>query len=175
MKRYAVIVFVMLMICSLSPVRAEEVLLEANTSVALRVVNKISPMLVSDGGTIDFMVDDDVIAEDKIVIPAGARAVGYVSESLVRARMGKPARLVINLDSVKAVDGKKVYLVGKLSKKGEDKTFQTLMLSAVLPPFSLGFLFLRGDDAVFLPGFRFQARIDRDTYINLPDDKKQRL
>ena len=163
-----IILFINLAVCPIS--LAREVLLENGTRVRLKLADKVSTAFNNEGDEVNFTVAEDVKLGDTVLIGEGERAVGLISELYTRGRVGKAGRLTINLEHVKAINGKRVALTGSISRKGEEKIILSGALALLAgPPVSLLFLLMRGTDAQIPEGYQYQARIDRDTILVLDE------
>jgi hypothetical protein len=146
---------------------AREVILENGTRVRLKLVDKISSKLNNEGDEVNFLVTDDIKLVDTVLIKEGTRATGIISELIPRGKIGKAGRLVVNLDSTKAVNGKRISLTGEIRRKGEDKMIFSIVISVFLSPICL---LLRGTDAQLPAGYKYNARVDRDVILDLPEE-----
>ncbi|OGI31684.1 MAG: hypothetical protein A2287_05280 [Candidatus Melainabacteria bacterium RIFOXYA12_FULL_32_12] len=161
-----IIILMNLFVCPFS--FAREVILENGTKVRLKLVDKVSTNLNSEGDEVNFIVMDDVKLADTTLIKEGTRATGFIAELIPRGKAGKAGNLTIYLDSTKAINGKRVPLSGTLTRKGEDKIILTAILSVLaFPPFSLLFLTMTGHDAQLPAGYQTNARVDRDVILSL--------
>ena len=102
----------------------EIVTLIGGTPVSFKLNQNIDSKDLEKGHTVLFMVDDDVIAENQIVIRKGERAEGLVidikrPESKTRFR-DKYQQIQIAVTRVKAVDGQYIWLYDKPFLKHSD-------------------------------------------------------
>lgn len=150
------------------PSKANEILLETGTRIPLRLTSPISSAINTDGDIVIFTVDEDIKVEDITVIKEGAPAYGLVNDTMPAGRLGLPGYISINLDYLKAVNGKKIALTNSYSKKGQDKRF-----SAIFPAFIWPFALLtKGTEANFPKSYKIIARIDRDVFIEINKPEK---
>lgn len=162
--------FMNLLVCPFS--YAEQVILENGTMIPLKLKNNLSSKSLKEGDIINFITDDNVKLGDEILIEEGANATGYISELTKSGRIGKAGEFYIKLDKIQLKDGTKVPLTGQILKKGKDRVIIALALTLCLPPSSgIFFLLIKGTDATLPAGYKVQARVDRDTVINLEANK----
>ncbi len=83
------------------------VILRAGTSVTLTLNQAVDPTTVAIGNALDFMVRNDVTVNGKVLIAAGAPALGIVRNIEVK---GQTIILTIAAEGVQAVDGQTVNL-----------------------------------------------------------------
>ncbi|MFH0702273.1 MAG: hypothetical protein V2B14_01880 [bacterium] len=155
-------VFINLFICPFS--FAKDVILEAGTKIRLNLVNDISSNVDKEGDEVNFIVVENVTADDTVIIKEGTRATGFISELESRGRMGKAGKIVVSLDITKAVNDKKIPLTATITKKGENKQIFSIALSICLNPL---FLLFRGTDAKLPAGYKIDARVDRDILLSI--------
>lgn len=160
--------FISLSFCNF--VSAQDVLLESGTRVRLKLADNISTKFNTEGDEVNFIVSDEVKIDDTTVIKAGARATGIISELYSRANIGKPGELVITLDYVEAVNGKKIPIVGKITKKGENRIMTPVLFSVLLFPIGLCSMCVKGTDATVPAKYQITARVDRDINLEINDD-----
>ena len=78
----------------------------------METTQPIKSEVVKAGYTLYFKVLYDVKVNDKIVIPAGSRATGQVVRSEMAKGLGKPGAVEVQVNSVEALDGQVIPLVG---------------------------------------------------------------
>lgn len=141
--------------CALPPSASasEIVKVQGGVSVVLRTSQNIMPTTVQVGDPIDLIVANDVKVKNKVVIKAGARAVGTVSESSKANFLGIPGKVRIELHSVEAVDETSISIRGGKSVEGEDKMVLTIVLTLICLPFFL----IKGGNAVVASGGTIDA------------------
>ncbi len=132
---------------------ADVVKVQSGVSVMLRTTQNLMPTAVQVGDPVDLIVANDVKVKDKVVIKAGARAVGTVSESSKANFLGIPGKLRIELHSVEAVDESSISIRGGKSVEGEDKMVLTIVLTLICLPF----LLIKGGNAVVASGGTIDA------------------
>lgn len=152
--------------------QADEIILENGTMIPLKLRDNLSSKTLHEGDIINFITDDDIKLNNEILIKEGTNATGYISELTKSGRIGKAGEFSIKLDKLQLKDGTKVPLTGQILKKGKDRVVVALALTLCLPPSSgIFFLLIKGTDATLPAGYKVQARVDRDTTINLETNK----
>lgn len=98
-------------------------------------------------------VVQDIKVKDQVVIRAGARARGQVTESKKASMVGIPAKIGVELQSVEAIDGTIIPIRASKTMEGEDKIVLTVVLTLICLPLIL----LKGGDTQMSSGTTFDA------------------
>jgi len=146
-------------------VLAGKVKLSSGTPVILRLSESINSATARQGDTVTFEVARNVEVNGKIVISQGAYATGEVASVEKRAMLGAGGKLMVNLRSVKAVDGKEVPIRATLSQEGKDKVVTALLVGILLC--ILGLFLIKGGDAIVPSGTEVKAYVDVDVDIEI--------
>lgn len=155
------ITIICLLITNLN-VYASTALLESGTKIKLKLDEKITSSINEEGDVVNFIVSDNVLDGDSVLIKAGSRATGVITERLYKKGFGQEGYLKVEFDYVIAIDGQKVPLRGYFDEYG-DSDYMPL-ISLILLPFTP---FIKGDDASFNAGHQVFARIENDMNINI--------
>jgi hypothetical protein len=95
----------------------EEVMLQAGTPISFTLNQSLNSDDVEAGNSVLMIVDDDVIADNQIVIRKGERAEGQIRYLKREEKCGncrdKYHKIDISVDRVKAIDGQQIWLYGK--------------------------------------------------------------
>jgi len=121
----------------------------AGTPVIVAVNTILTPEAVNIGDAVELSVTSDVVVDGKVVIKAGARASGEVTNAKKRNYIGIPSEIAISVRSVQAVDGTTVMLSGTKVAKGKDKMVTTIGLSLIC---CILFAGMKGGDASIAAG-----------------------
>lgn len=135
-------------------VKAAVVSVPPGTRVLLRLEETVSPETKSVGDQVTLSVVSDVVVNGKVVIAAGAPAVGEVTVSSKKGAVGKPAEIGFQVTSVMAVDGKSVPL--RATRKAEGKSKMTEAIVVTILCCVLGLL-MKGGEASFEKGLTIEA------------------
>ncbi len=106
-KRFAVGLFVMLVVLSVSPGVLAATTVPSGTTVSVRLVDSLSSAKNKIGDPFAATVDVPVVIDGKTVIPRGARVNGEVVSAVASGRLTTPAKLYLKLVSIEI--GGKVY------------------------------------------------------------------
>jgi hypothetical protein len=132
---------------------AEKLTVPAGTLVMVRPSVIFAPQTHKSGDTVDFTVVQDVKIKDQVVIKAGSRARGQITESVKASFVGMPAKIGVELQSVEAVDGSMIPIRASKSMEGEDKIILTVILTLICLPLIL----IHGGDTQISSGTTFDA------------------
>jgi hypothetical protein len=130
----------------------------AAQAVSLRSLGELSSKTAKLGDPVAFEVADNVVVDGKLVIAAGSRAFGEVSQVQRKRGWGKPGRVEARILYVLAGD-ERVALDGTIATTGESRKKKAIRTSLLIAPFC-GF-WIHGRDAIrpaatvataFLPG-----------------------
>jgi hypothetical protein len=144
---------------------AGSVKLTSGTPVILRLPVSINSSTARQGDTVTFEVARNVEVDGKVVISQGAMATGEVASVEKRAMLGEGGKLMVNLRSVKAVDGQEVLIRATLSQEGKNKVVTALLVGLILC--ILGLFLIKGGDAIVPAGTEVKAYVDVNMDINI--------
>jgi hypothetical protein len=111
-------------------------MLREGEDVNLQFAQDLSSKTSSEGDPIAFTLADDIKVGDVVVVKAGAKAFGEVTQSEKAGMMGKAGQLNMRLDYLKVGDSK-VKLRGTKGKEGQNKTTSTVVLTVLFGPIGL--------------------------------------
>ena len=144
---------------------AGKVKLTSGTPVILRLSESINSSTARQGDTVTFEVARNVEVDGKVVISQGAYATGEVASVEKRAMLGEGGKLMVNLRSVKALDGQEVPIRATLSQEGKNKVVTALLVGLILC--ILGLFLIKGGDAIVPVGTEVKAYVDVNVDINI--------
>lgn len=135
-----------------------KVTIPEGTRLAVKIQETVSSESAKQGQLVRFEVVRDVEVKGKVVIKAGAPAVGEVTRVASKKMIGREGELQVTIRYATAVDGSQVPLRASLEQKGEGKLETTVVLGVVLCPL---FLMMKGEDAVIPAGTEYNVFVDR--------------
>jgi hypothetical protein len=138
--------------------------LKSGTQFTVELAWDLNSKYVQAGQTVEFKVVGDVTIDNKTVIAGGTSLQGIVVNSEKAKGLGQEGKLDIQLNNVKAVDGQTVQLSGYLSKDGDNKTTETVVIGALL---FWPVLFAKGKEAVIPAGSRFNATVSQTVVVKV--------
>ncbi len=138
--------------------------LKSGTQFTVEIVWDLNSKYIQSGQTVDFKVVGDVVIDNKTVITGGTSLQGIIVNSEKAKGLGKEGKLDIQLSQVKAIDGQTVQLSGYLSKAGDNKTTETVVIGALL---FWPVLFAKGKEAIIPAGSKFNTTVSQTVVVRV--------
>ncbi len=136
-----------------------KLVLKEGTDVKLKFVDNLSSKTAAEGDPVNLVLDEDLKVGDVVVVKAGAKAVGTVSNAKKAGMMGKAGELNMRLEHLTAGD-QRVRLRGSKGKQGEGKEGATVALTVLFGPIGL---IKHGKNVEIKAGTPLAAYVDQDT------------
>jgi hypothetical protein len=115
---------------------AAKLTLTEGSDVALKFAQDLSSKTATEGDSVEFVLDQDLVVNNVVVARAGDKAVGEVTHAKKAGMMGKGGELNIRLDYLKVGDAR-VSLRGSKGREGDDKTGTAVALTVLFGPIGL--------------------------------------
>jgi hypothetical protein len=144
-------------------VAGDTVTIPEGTEVQLRLLDKLVSGTATEGQRFNLELDEPLTIDGRVVVPAGAKAVGTVVSSKKKGFMGKGGELNVLVDYM-LVNDQRVRLRAAKSSEGADKVGTTVALTVLFGP--LGLL-KRGHNIELNPGQIIPAYVDQSTQVTL--------
>ncbi|MDQ6825412.1 MAG: hypothetical protein M3007_08130 [Candidatus Eremiobacteraeota bacterium] len=152
--------------------QSRNMLIGAGTLVKIEMLQTISSAHSKVGDKFDFKVAADVMAGDRIAIPAGSQGTGKVLESR-SARAGREdGRLKVQFDPIVLADGTKVQLAITRQSLVVDQNERNGTAGAVaqiadmtIPGFFILDFLRKGDDITLAAGAPFHIAVTEDAFL----------
>jgi len=135
------------------PASASDFILRNGTAIRLKLGKTISSATAHVGDIVDLQVVKAVAVDGLLVIPAGAAAVGLVTDAEPKKRMGRGGRLALSINFVRLKDDEKAAV-----RSFQQSSGSTSSAGTILPLAS-------GKDVVFTQGTEFTAYVDGDMQL----------
>ena len=110
--------------------------LKEDTEVSLKFAQDLSSKDAAEGDSVSFILTEDLTVNGVVVVKAGAKAIGEVSNAKKAGMMGKGGELNIKLDHLTAGDTK-VKIRGSRGREGESKLGTAVVLTVLFGPVGL--------------------------------------
>ena len=120
---------------------ATSVLVPSGTPVAIYSENKIDADEISENDTIDFIVQDNVRVNNKVVIKSGTNVTGQIIKKKNNFILGLPGEVQVGNFSLIAEDNQQIYLRGIMQNKGTGREWANIGWFFLFP-----LLFVKGGD-----------------------------
>ncbi len=140
------------------------VVIPDGTEIEAITAETISSKTATEGDSITFKVDEDVVIDGVVVIARGALVKGSVSEAKASGFLGRGGKLNIKLDTTETVDKQKLKVRASKGKQGDDKTGTTVALVILFGP--LGFL-KKGKNAEIKEGTKVKVFTDEEKIVKI--------
>jgi hypothetical protein len=111
-------------------------ILKEDTEVPLKFAQDLSSKDASEGDSVSFILAEDLIVDGTVVVKAGAKAIGEVSNAKKAGMMGKGGELNIKLDHLTA-GNVRVKIRGSRGREGESKLGTAVVLTVLFGPVGL--------------------------------------
>ncbi len=157
---------------SLQGEKSGSALLPDGTPVVVRLRQTLSTVDARVGDIIDLDVVEEVKAGERVVIPKNGAAWGKVAEVVPKRRMGRGARIGIEISGARTVAGGTLLLKATREAAGGSRTSDMVgamvgvgILNAALPGISAPFLLVHGAETAIPKGTLMVAYVNGDTQI----------
>jgi hypothetical protein len=138
-----------------------KLVLKEGTDVKLKFSDDLSSKTASEGDPVNLVLDEDLKVGDVVVVKAGAKATGTVSNAKKAGMMGKGGELNLRLEHLKAGDVR-VRLRGSKGKEGEGKVGTAVALTVLFGPIGL---IKHGKNVEVKAGTPIAAYVDEDVAL----------
>src|SRR5713226_1033200 len=101
-------------------VPAAKLVLKEGTDVKLKFADDLSSKTATEGDPVNLVLDEDLKVGDVVVVKAGAKATGTITNAKKAGMMGKAGELNMRLEHLKAGD-QRVKVRGSKGKEGQGK------------------------------------------------------
>lgn len=134
--------------------------LYSGTVVPVRLMNNVNADMDMTGETVFFDVTENIVVNDKVLIPKGHIIRGYIDEAIGRKSLGKGGKLTLKPRSMTMENGLVVrFEETPLSLEGRKRTGATVAHVVMWGPLGL---FAKGRAAFMFRGTEFDLVVDKD-------------
>ncbi|MFA6693351.1 MAG: hypothetical protein WCS44_00755 [Bacillota bacterium] len=156
-----------------SSFNVESVKMPSGTMVKVKLDTDLNSEQTKAGTVVAYTVAEDVVVNERLVIPAGAQGRGTVLSVEPSGNMGKGGSIEISWGTLKAIDGTRVD-VGMTEKtinafnlgKNEISAASSVAGGVVISPVGLASgLFVKGKEMIVPGGTRFSIEVKYETRI----------
>lgn len=138
------------------------IVLQQGTQIKCVLMQDLNGKNLEKGETINFELSDNIIINDFVAVPKGAKITGTVTEADESHSLGKKGKLSFNIDYLYLASGKIVKLKGEITKKLGGSGVAVATTAILLSPAALLFA---GKNAKYKKGEIFDAVIDKETTL----------
>jgi ribosomal protein L14 len=141
---------------------ASNLILQEGTIIKATLTKSISGKEVSVGQLVDFELTEDVVLNEKIAIPKGAKITGSVTEAERSKALGRKGKLAFSIDYLYMANGKVIKLRSQIEKNMKSSSAAVVAGAILLAPVAL---LIHGKNAKYEKGEVFTAYIDKETKL----------
>ena len=143
-------------------VPSAKLVLKEGTDVKLKFADDLSSKTANEGDPVTLVLDEDLKVGDVVVVKAGAKATGTITNAKKAGMVGKAGELNMRLERLKA-DAQRVRLRGSKGKEGEGKVGTAVALTVLFGPIGL---IKHGKNVEVKAGTPLTAYVDEDTSLD---------
>ncbi|HEY8495444.1 MAG TPA: hypothetical protein VIK98_00195 [Limnochordales bacterium] len=144
-----------------------QVTVPKETLVKIHLLTEINSGTSRVGQKVRYRVVEDVMIDDRVVIPAGAEGEGEITSVQSAGRFGQAGRVEVNWGTVPAIDGTRVQLnvSTRAAQQNQELAVAASMAGVILlgPVGLVGGLFVQGQEHVVPVGAQFYVEVARET------------
>lgn len=136
-----------------------KVQLQEGSTVRVRILETLSSASSKVGEQVNMEVAEDVLADGKIVIARGAKAMGTITVAEPSKMMGKKGKIDFTIDYATDVNGKNIRLRSAVKSEGKGSQGGVIAAAVIINPL---LIFIKGKDVTVEKEKIFPVYVDRD-------------
>jgi hypothetical protein len=149
---------------------SQKLLVKDGTPIKLKLKRGVYSQYAKIGDEVDYLVDEELIVDGKIIVPEGALVKGKVVSAEHKRTMGRGGKIDISADSVKLFNSQSIPLRAfqKARGGGQGLDMSGEMLAAASLTLGVGapfVLFKHGKDIEIRQDSSFTAFVNGDTWL----------
>ena len=149
---------------------SQKLLVKDGTPIKLKLKRGVYSQYAKIGDEVDYLVDEEVVVNGKIIIPEGAIVQGKVVSAEHKRRMGRGGKIDISADAIKLFNSQSIPLRAPQHVRGGGQGLNMTggMLAAASLTLGVGApfaLLMHGKDIEIRQGSSFTAFVDGDTSL----------
>lgn len=138
-----------------------------DTILHIELTEEISSKKMHKGDRVPLILQENLIVNGTVVIPAGTEVVGIVTEAKKNGMFGRSGKLEFSIVSVKTINGIQIPLQYVTKKEAGSDGGAVAVAAAVS---LIGGFFMKGKNVSFPAGAVFDARVTSDTDLRVTLD-----
>lgn len=138
-----------------------------DTILRVRLTEEISSKTMHKGDRVPLVLQDNLIINGVVVIPEGTEVTGIVTKAKKNGMFGRSGKLEFSINSVRTINGIDIPLQYLIKKEAGSDGGAVAVATAVS---LIGGLFMKGKNVSFPEGSVFEARVTKDTDLNVALD-----
>src|SRR5882762_8926686 len=149
---------------------SQKLLVKDGTPIKLKLKRGVYSQYAKIGDEVDYLVDEEVVVNGKIIIPEGAIVQGKVVSAEHKRRMGRGGKIDISADAIKLFNSQSIPLRAPQHVRGGGQGLNMTggMLAAAALTLGVGApfaLLMHGKDIEIRQGSVFTAFVDGDVWL----------
>jgi len=149
----------------------QKLLVKDATPIKLKLKRGVYSQYAKIGDEVDYLVDEEVVVNGKIIVPEGAIVKGKVVSAEHKRTMGRGGKIDISADSIKLFNSQSIPLRAFQQARGggQGLDMSGQMLAAASLTLGVGapfVLFKHGKDIEIRQGSSFTAFVNGDTWLD---------
>ncbi len=149
---------------------SEKLLIKDATPIKLKLKRGVYSQYAQVGDEVDYLVDDELVVNGKIVVPEGTIVKGKVVSAEHKRMMGRGGKIDISADSIKLFNSQSIPLrafqKGRGGGQGLDMSGEMLAAASLTLGVGTPFVLLKhGKDIEIRQGSSFTAYVNGDTLL----------
>jgi|SRR5215467_5099975 len=153
-----------------SATQVQKLLVKDGTTIKLKLKRGVYSQYAKIGDEVEYLVDEEVVVEGKVIVPEGAIVKGKVVSAEHKRRMGRGGKIDISADSINLFNSQRIPLRAFQQARGGGQSLDMSgeMLAAASLTLGVGapfVLFKHGKDVEIRQGSSFTAFVDGDTWL----------
>ena len=154
----------------IAPVKKGNAYIPEGTTLQIVLTKELSSKKAKVGDEVPLRVVENIIINDVIVIPAGAKVKGVVTKARKAGGLGRGGKLEFSIVSVQTINGVKVPLQYTKGEHGAGDGGAVAVFAVVS---IVGGIFMKGKNVVYNEGLKFDAEVTADVDLNVPLENLQ--
>jgi len=134
------------------------VILPAGTELSVQTLDFLTSQTAKVGDEVKLEVNDNVLVDNAIAIPAGTPVRGTIVAVSKAGRLGKSGSISIHVESTETADGQRLPLRATKAVSEDAHTGSMIVMSLMVSPL---FLLQKGNDVAYQPGTKFTVYTDQ--------------
>ncbi len=141
---------------------SSSLILQEGTIIKAALTKSINGKEVNIGDIVELELSEDIVINDKVAVPKGAKVTGLVTEAERAKSLGRKGKLAFSIDYLYMANGKVIKLRSQIEKNIKSSTTAVVAGAILLAPVAL---FIHGKNAKYEKGEVFTAYVDRETKL----------
>lgn len=160
-------------------IQANWVNIPVGLPVKIKIIDELSSVNSKPGDQFKYLISETVVVDDYILFPKGSGGVGILKEVKKPGNLGRDARLLLDFDMIRAIDGTPIKINIGSKSSSLNRSYQLAVGASAAGMLALGpegILFglaVKGKDRTIPAGTEFYLQISESVRIySLKDNRR---